>query len=396
MTPAARIAAAAQILDHILDGEPAEKALTGWARRSRFAGSGDRAAIRDHVFDALRCRRSLTALGAPNGIETGRALVIGLLRSQGTDPADLLDGGGYGLSPLTDPELAHCAIQVPAHPARDASDVDLPDWLWPLFETSLGAMAVETAMLLRARAPVFLRINLRKTERDQAILALAKDGVTAQPHPLIDTALEVTDGPRKIRNATAYLDGLVELQDAASQAVTAALDIKKGDKILDYCAGGGGKTLAMAGRVDAEYYAYDRDQGRLKDLPARARRASVDVQLLETPHGQFDLVLCDAPCSGSGSWRRAPEGKWNLTPDRLAELTQIQGHILETACDLVAPGGTLAYATCSLLQVENRDVVDAFLKSHPDWRLKGDTQWVPQQGGDGFYLAQLTQTRTTA
>ncbi len=389
MTPAARLQAAIEILDQVIAGTPAEKALTGWGRRSRFAGSKDRAAVRDHVFTALRSMRSHAVLG---GAATGRGLILGGLREAGTDPDSLFTGEGHAPAPLTDQEKA-----VVSGFASPAERLDIPDWLWPEFSKSLGAGAEAAAMALRQRAPVHLRVNLGKTTPSQAIAALAQDGITAVPHPASPTALEVTEGARKLRNARAYQDGQVELQDAASQAVVDLLPIRDAMTVLDYCAGGGGKSLAMAARAQVRVVAHDIDPGRMKDIPERARRAAVQIDCLPTQKlgGQapFDLVLCDAPCSGSGSWRRAPEGKWRLSQERLDEIRGLQASILDEACALVAPEGTLAYATCSMLDVENHDQVAAFLARHPDWELTAERSWQVQDGTDGFYAALLTRLK---
>ncbi len=376
MTPAARLSAAMQILDRILAGSPAEQALTNWARASRFAGSGDRAAIRDHVFDALRCRRSFAALG---GGETGRGLILGGLRAAGIDPAPLFTGEGHAPAPVTE-----------AGRAPDADEVlDLPDWLLPRLRRDLGAELPAIAEALRHRAPVFLRVNLARTDRATAQARLAAEGIETRPHPLSPSALEVTAGARRIQTSGAYTEGLVELQDAASQAVVDLLPLANGMKVLDFCAGGGGKTLAMAARAKLALFAHDADPRRMRDLPARAKRAGARVSLIENPDQIFDLVLADVPCSGSGSWRRAPEGKWLLTEARLAALTATQSAILDRIAPRVGPGGWLGYATCSLLADENRGQIDAFLARNPGWRLEAERRLIPLDGGDGFYVALL-------
>lgn len=389
MTPDARIATAALLLDQIIGGEPAEKVLTTWARKSRFAGSKDRAAIRDHVFDALRCRRSYAVLG---GAETGRGLMVGHLLAQGRDPAEVFTGGGHAPTPLSAAELK--AMQrdpfaLNDHPPAVAND--MPDWVWPHLTAAFADQAAPVAQALRHRAPVFLRVNTRKTTPSQAQQALAEDGIATAPHPLAATALEVTENPRRVAQSRAYLDGWVELQDAASQAVCAALPLADGMSVLDYCAGGGGKTLALAGRAEARFTAHDAHPARLSDLPERARRAGVRVTISDRPKGRFDLVLCDVPCSGSGAWRRSPEGKWTLDPEGLSGLNTTQDQILETAAGLTADTGVLAYATCSVFRQENQDRVADFLSRHPDWQLAQDHQWTPLDGGDGFYLACLTR-----
>ncbi|MFC4668868.1 RsmB/NOP family class I SAM-dependent RNA methyltransferase [Seohaeicola nanhaiensis] len=386
MTPAARVQAAIDCLDRILDGAPAEKVLTSWARASRFAGSGDRAAVRDLVFDGLRARRSLAALG---GAETGRGILLGLLRRRGQDPDSLFTGGGYGPEVMSDIERA-----AGHDPEPGAEAADVPDWLWPRFVSSLGHQAVAAAEALRHRAPVHLRVNIARTDRDGAIAALARDGVEARPHPAAATALEVTDGARRLRNAAAYIDGLVELQDAASQAVVEALPLRRGMRVLDYCAGGGGKTLAIAARGGVSVFAHDAAPQRLADLPARADRAGAQVALLDGAAlkraSRFDLILCDVPCSGSGSWRRAPDGKWRLTAERLDALREVQRDILDAAAGLLTPGGVLAYATCSVLTEENESQVQAFMAGHSSFALVYEQRWPLTGDTDGFYTAQLT------
>lgn len=386
MTPEARISTAADILDTILAGEPAEKALTGWARRSRFAGSKDRAAIRDHVFEALRCLRSFAVLG---GARSGRGLMIGMLRAEGRDPDTVFTGQGHAPAALSDEER-----RAGAQPQGNDA-LDLPDWLVPAFAGSLGAQAQEVAQIMRSRAPVMLRVNGRKAARAAAIEALAQDGVEAIPVQISDTALLVQSGARQINGSAAYRDGLVELQDGASQAVVDRLPLRDGQRVLDYCAGGGGKVLAMAGRAQGQFYAHDANPRRLKDLPERAARAGVPVTLLDTPDvtsaAPFDLVLCDAPCSGSGAWRRSPEGKWALTPDTLAQTTGVQDEILDAAQGLVAADGVLAYATCSILSAENDARIAAFLTRHPEWQLLWSQSWQPSDQGDGFFAACLTR-----
>lgn len=391
MTPAARVAAAAGVLDQILTGEAAEKVLTGWARRSRFAGSGDRAAIRDLVFDALRRKRSLAARG---GAMTGRGLMLGLLRVEGADAETVFSGQGHALPPLDAAERE--AGRAPA-PGPEACDI--PDWLWPAFQDSLGDRAEAVAHVLQARAPVMLRVNLRKTTLVAAQAALAEDGILTAPDSVASTALRINDGARQVGRAAAYLTGLVELQDGASQAIIDELCLPEHGKILDFCAGGGGKALAIAARTDARIMAHDIQPARMKDLPARALRAGVTITQIEgrALHSEapFDLILCDAPCSGSGAWRRAPEGKWALTPQRLDELTALQGSILSQAAGLVAADGVLAYATCSVLRAENEDRVAGFLSTHPEWSLLGSHRWEPGPSGDGFYVARLKRHAAT-
>ncbi len=381
MTPAARLAAAIAVLDRWLAGMPAEQALTNWGRASRYAGSGDRHAVRDIVFDAVRCRRSFAHRG---GAETGRGLVLGGLRESGQNPATLFTGEGHA-PPVVTPSEA-----VDPGPATGLAALDCPDWLGPLLSSSLGDDFAPVMAALRHRAPVFLRVNTARTDMAGAIARLAAEGITATPHPLAATALMVADGARKIQTSRAFADGMVELQDAASQAIIAALPVTLGLPVLDYCAGGGGKALALAAR-GARVTAHDADAARMRDLPPRAARAGATIAVAPPGHviAPHPMVLVDAPCSGSGSWRRAPEGKWALTPERLDGLVALQAGILDQAARLVSEGGLLAYATCSMIGAENGQQVQAFIARTAGWTVAGEHRFTPLDGGDGFYLAQL-------
>ncbi len=387
MQPAARVAAAADILDRMIAGEAIEKCLTTWGRKNRYAGSKDRAAIRDYVFQAWRCARSYAALGGAAEAPTGRALMIGVLRAQGLAPETLFTGVGHAPEPLSEEEAA-----AGAPPVGDAATNDMPDWLWPLLEASLGEAAAAEAQMLRARAPVFLRVNSRKATLEQAIKALAEDNITAEVSDLAKSAVLVTEGERKVALSGAFADGLVELQDAASQAVVDALPLAETSRVLDYCAGGGGKSLAIAASCEATVFAHDIAPERMKDIPERAERAGCKISVLEPEalvDQTFDLVFCDAPCSGSGAWRRAPDGKWRLTPESLIELTETQLAVLSQASQHVGEGGALSYATCSLLACENGEVVDAFVKANPEWQSVSQRSWRLMDGADGFFLAIL-------
>jgi 16S rRNA (cytosine967-C5)-methyltransferase len=379
MTPGARAQAAIDVLDRIMAGQAAEVALTNWGRASRFAGSGDRAAVRDIVYDVLRCRRSCAVRG---GGEGGRGLVLGWARGQGLEAALFTGDGHAPAGPRMD--------ETGAEPQGLAA-LDCPDWLAPRLEASLGEGFADVMAAMQRRAPVFLRVNLRKTTREAAQGLLAADGIDARPHPLAMAALEVTEGARRISAAAAYRDGLVELQDAASQAVVEMLPLADGMRVLDLCAGGGGKTLAMAARAKLRLWAHDSEPRRMTDLPARAARAGVAVNVTGNPEKTepYDVILTDVPCSGSGSWRRDPQGKWALTEGRLGDLLTLQAGIMDRAAGLVAPGGVLGYATCSMLAEENGAQVQGFLQRHPAWRVEAERRFTPLDGGDGFFVAVL-------
>lgn len=387
MTPAARIAAAIDISDIILSGEPAEKTLTKWARGNRYAGSGDRAAIRDLVFTGLRCRRSFAHLG---GSMTGRGLMIGQARALGQDLSLLFSGVKYAPAPLDLDEE-----QVPDMSAlSDAVRFDCPDWLLPMFENSLGSDTSAILESLQSRAPVFLRVNSARTDRATVAGMLAESGIVTCEHGLAPTALEVLENPRRVAASDAYLQGLVELQDAAAQAIVDMLPVDVNSDVLDFCAGGGGKSLAIAAKGVGSVTAYDALPQRMQDLPNRIARAGAKIDMAEIADlsgRKFDLVVCDVPCSGSGSWRRTPDSKWTLTTDRLAELVALQSDILDESQGFVRDAGALAYITCSMFNAENRDQIDHFLGRHSGWRMHSDHRLTPLSGGDGFYLALLTR-----
>lgn len=384
MTPGARVAAATGVLDAVRAGAPAEQALTNWARGARYAGSGDRAAVRNHVFTVLRRWSSCAASG---GGRDGRALLIGLLRQTGVDPDTVFTGRGHDPAPLAAAERAAGRAPTPEE-ARD-----LPDWLWSRFAGSLGPDAEAAALALRNRAPITLRVNERRLTRDTAQAHLAEAGIATRPVERVGTALQVIEGERRISASAPYRAGEVELQDASSQAAMAALDLPPGARVLDYCAGGGGKTLALAARCEATWFAHDALPRRMADLPARATRAGVQVCVCDRADlatlAPFDVVLCDVPCSGSGTWRRAPEAKWRLTPPDLDGFAARQDAILSDAADLVAPGGSLIYCTCSILREENEAVIDRFTRSRADWEATLTRRWPIRDTGDGFFLQQL-------
>lgn len=389
MRPGARIAAAAGLLDQIIAGAPVAQVLTNWGRASRFAGSGDRAAVRDLVYDALRRRGSWGALG---GGDTGRALMLGRLQEAGQDPGEVFTGKGHDLATLTSAETA----LGPIPDAHDLAILDWPDWLRGPVEQALRDRFAKVSAAMRDRAPVFLRVNPLKASVQQVLGLLTGAGVEANSVPDLPGAMVVTQGERRIASAGVLETGLAEMQDLSSQSVVAALPIMSGQVVLDYCAGGGGKSLAMAARVGpgGRVDAWDVNPRRMADLPERVNRAGAKVRRLQQvdPDQRYELVLCDAPCSGSGAWRRDPQGKWTLTRERLDALLQAQQQVLEGAAPHVAPDGVLAYATCSILPDENDRAVSRFLQTHPDWQVDATRHWLPEMGGgDGFFLAMMVR-----
>lgn len=389
MTPAARVSAAIEVLDQILQGAPAEKALTNWARGARYAGSKDRRAVRDHVFDALRKRASCARAG---GGMTGRGIMLGLLRHLDQDPAQIFTGIAHAPAPLSPVEQGY----VPMPPGFEET-YDWPGWLQPETEQSLGQGMSSTLTAMRERAPLWLRINPRSGSVAGIREALAAEGIEIAVDPDLQQAARVTSGVRQVIRSEPYLAGAVEIQDRASQWAVAQLPIKFGMRVLDYCAGGGGKALAIAAQTEARVYAHDISAARMKDISIRSTRAGTEIKTLAPGtagnYAPYDLVLVDAPCSGSGTWRRTPDQKWKLTGSRLAELCTLQAEILDQVVTLVADGGFLAYATCSVFRAENEEQIDRFLEQYPGWRIVFQGCQTPTDGGDGFGLTVLTRER---
>jgi 16S rRNA (cytosine967-C5)-methyltransferase len=395
VTPGARIQAAAEALDRWQSGSDGlDRVLAAWGRASRYAGSGDRRAVADLVYDAVRRRRSAAWVAGAPETPTSRDLMLGSLTLDGIGRerlAQLFSGAGHAPPPLTGAETARLGQPLDAAPRPVR--LDFPDWLAPQLEPIPDA-ALE---LTRRRAPLFLRVNLLRGDREAAIAALAADQIVAEPGPLSPTCLEVLAGAHSVARSGAYGDGLVEVQDAASQAASDYAGVLPGDTVLDYCAGAGGKTLALAAAMAGQgrLHAHDTAPRRLAQLDQRARRAGVEVTLLEPGRtgplaGRCDLVLVDAPCSGSGAWRRNPDAKWRLTASQLAAYARTQDAILGEAAAAVRPGGRLVYVTCSLLDIENVDRAAAFLATRADFRAgRAPLALTPLDGGDGFFAAEF-------
>ncbi len=402
MTPAARIAAAIEILDYWLESDSGsiDRVLVEWGRARRFAGSRDRAAIADLVYLALRRRRSLLW---PLGLEeSGRSLMLGRLLAEGIAPESLFTGEGHAPEALSAEELK--AFGAPRALAEAPAPVrlDWPDWLWPETEASLGAATEANLEALRERAPLDLRANLLLASREAAQEALREEGIETEALEICATALRAPEGA-KIHASEAYRAGLIEIQDASSQAAVMASSPRPGETLLDFCAGGGGKALALAALMEGQgrIYAHDVSARRMGDIPERAERAGARIALrpdLRGLEGKCDHVFVDAPCSGSGAWRRNPDAKWRLSAQSLAELRRTQLEVLEAASVYLRPGGRLSYATCSLFRSENQEILAAFLAARPDWRAlpvgpdQATEGWslTPRlEATDGFYLARL-------
>jgi 16S rRNA (cytosine967-C5)-methyltransferase len=384
MTPAARASAAIEILADIETRKrPAAEALKDWGVSHRFAGSSDRAAIGNLVFDTLRTRAS-AAFAMGEG--TPRALVLRTLVTQWQmtpeQIAGLADGSRHAPEPLSEAELAGLKMEIPAT-APPHLRGDYPEWLEPEFERAFGASAAEQGAALARRAPVDLRVNTLKADRDKVLKALRRFEAKPTPHSPFGIRVVHGQGPSRSPHLEAepgHGKGWYEVQDEGSQLATLLSGAGPRQQVIDLCAGAGGKTLGLAALMEntGQLYAYDADPLRLRPIFERLKRAGVrnvqvppagDREALAKLEGKMDLVLIDAPCSGSGVWRRRPDAKWRLAPQMLEARRAEQKTVLEEGAALVKPGGRLAYVTCSVLPSENRDQVDFFLAGHPDFKL---------------------------
>ncbi len=389
MTPAARVQAAIELLDTVIasarsKGAPADRIIADYFRARRYAGSKDRRAVRDLVYRAIRLCGPVPA--------SGRAAILAVA-GQDAGVAALFDGSPHGPTARGDAEEA-------------ASTGLAPKWLAAALRAS-GLGGREIAALLD-RAPLDVRVNALKADRAGLELPEPGEPLASAQGLRFPTGTAVETWP-------AYCEGLVEVQDLGSQLIVESLPVSPGDTIIDLCAGGGGKTLALAARLGnaASIVAADTDKRRLGNLAPRAARAgaAVDHTVLLDPGremqallpwaGKADHVLVDAPCSGSGTWRRSPEGRWRLDPAELARLNHLQDHVLGLAARLVRPGGTIAFVTCSVLDAEGPDRIAAFLAAHPAWRSEplslpfGTPRGAGMRldplhhGTDGFFVACL-------
>ena len=384
MTPAARLSAAIEVLSEIgTRRRPAADALKDWGLAHRFAGSGDRAAIAGLTYDALRRRASAAQF---MGDETPRAILLGMLRLERGLPVEaiaaLADGGRFAPEPLTDAERARLSAEGLGE-APPWVVGDYPEWLDPHLARVFGDERAEEGAALARRAPLDLRVNTLKGDRDQGLAALADLG--AQPTRWSAVGLRVVLAPDSrspaIHAEPAFIKGLIEIQDEGSQLAAYLIGAKPGDQVIDLCAGAGGKTLALAAIMEnrGQIYATDTDKRRLAPIHARLERAGARNVQVRTPRsfgnelddlaGCADLVLIDAPCTGSGSWRRNPDAKWRIRPGALDQRLKQQAEVLDRAAGLVKPGGRIAYVTCSVLDEENGAQVRAFLDRHDDFKL---------------------------
>ena len=374
MTPAARVQAAIELLDQIIDaakgkGAPADRLIASYFKQRRYAGSKDRRAVRELVYAAVRACGPIP--------DSGRAAMLRLAEQDDTITA-LFDGSTHGAA----------AIGAGEKPAPGGV---APDWLTQAL-TASGIDQNEAAALLD-RAPLDIRVNTLKADRAGIELPETGETLAATQALRFPTGTSVEQWP-------AYRDGQIEVQDHGSQLVCEAFAAKPGETVIDLCAGAGGKSLALAAAMQNQgrLLACDTNRGRLSRLAPRAERAGVglietlllnpdrELEMLAEWRGVADAVLVDAPCSGSGTWRRNPESRWRLDAAELKRLNALQDHVLDLAAKMVRSGGTVTFVTCSVLDAEGANRMDAFFARHPEFRVEEPTLPFGNNRGKGMRL----------
>jgi 16S rRNA (cytosine967-C5)-methyltransferase len=384
MTPAARLAAAIEVFANIeTQRRPAADALKDWGLAHRFAGSGDRAAIAGLVYDALRRKASAAFVMGSDG---PRAILLGMLRlERGLDAdavAQLADGARFAPEPLTDVERERlAAADLAGAPPWVAGDY--PEWLDPHFARVFGEERAAEGAALAARAPLDLRVNTLKAEREDASVALADHAPTPTRWSPFGLRIPLRADAKNpaIHAEPAFIKGQIEIQDEGSQLAALLAGAKRGEQVIDLCAGAGGKTLALAAVMEnhGQIFATDTDKRRLAPIHDRLLRSGARNVQVRTPKsvgdtiadlaGRMDLVLIDAPCTGIGAWRRNPDAKWRVRPGALEQRQKAQVETLDRAAALLRVGGRIAYVTCSVLDEENGEQVRAFLARHLQFAL---------------------------
>jgi 16S rRNA (cytosine967-C5)-methyltransferase len=398
MTPAARLSAAIEVIAEIeARRRPATDALKDWGLAHRFAGSSDRAAIAGLVYDALRRKASAAWL---IGEATPRAVLIGMLhRERGYDVAQIaaLCSGRFAPAPLTEAERAALERGPPPPGAQPHIEGDYPEWLDPYLLRAFGEARAAEGAALATRAPLDLRVNTLRGPREELLPKLAHLLVEPTRWSPVGLRIRLPADAKSpaIHAEPPFRKGTIEIQDEGSQLAALFTGAQPGEQVIDLAAGAGGKTLALSAMMEnrGQIYASDIDKRQLAPIHERIGRAGVRNIQVRTPRGaaddvlvdlagRSDLVLIDAPCTGTGTWRRDPDAKWRVRPGALAERLKQQERLLDRAAVLVRAGGRIAYVTCSVLAEENGDQVRAFLSRHPDFAVMPPREFVARALGE--------------
>ena len=390
MRPAARLKTVSDLLPEILgSATAADRLVHYWGRKNRYAGAGDRRDIADQIFAILRHYSKLCALvDSSDPVLVTLAARMVLFDDTLDEVCALADGARHAL----DPPSSEMRARLACVKERDADlepheRVALPAWLYA--EVMSGDLTDAPAVLEKsnARAPLDLRVNTLRGSLAQARQKLADEGVRSRPLAKVPLALRV-EGTGQITSGVVFQSGRVEIQDAGAQIAAGLCQAQPGQTVLDFCAGAGGKTLALAAQMQnkGRLYVHDSDPKRLRPMAARVKRAGVGIvrqmegDAVAGLKARCQLVVSDVPCSGSGRWRRAPETKWQLTPKSLDELVALQKEILADSAAYVALGGRLAYITCSIIARENEHQIADFLNAHPEFEIDETAKFANQRG----------------
>lgn len=421
------VQASVEILDDIsARNRPVSDALKDWGLSHRFAGSGDRSAIGNLVYDTLRKRASQAWKMDDDG---SQAAVFATLTGQWAMSTDEIRSAFEGDRFAPDMPLEQMATTMKSRDLADAPGqvrADIPQLCAPMFETAFGAQWIDEGAALSQRPPLDLRVNTLKAGREKILRQLSR--FAAVPCTIATAGIRIGPGRRgerlpNVQIESGYQKGWFEIQDEGSQVAASLTGVKPGEQVLDYCAGGGGKTLAMSAMMEnrGQIHAHDADRNRLAPIHERLKRAGVRNAQVRSPgdpladlEGRMDCVLVDAPCTGSGTWRRRPDAKWRLSERNIAQRCADQHSALKEAARFVRPGGRLVYVTCSLLVQENTGQIDRFLAENADFSCSSgyavlqhlcNSAHIPRDGlamvlltpamtrTDGFFVAQMEKSR---
>ena len=387
MRPAAQIQAAIELLLEIeIERRPADRILSNYYRSRRYIGSKDKAAISETVYEVLRQKGALSWLATESAMDDSpRSWVLLYLIKNKRDVDELFIGDEYSPDIMTDNEAA-ASVQASRlvqeneiENAPASARLNLPEWLFPIMQASLGESFEAEMEVLQQRAELCIRTNTLKTTRENLQITVQQEDLETKETRFSPWGLTVAQ-KISFNHLQAFKDGLFEIQDQGSQLIALATGVKPGDKVVDFCAGAGGKSLALAAQMENKgvIHACDVHTKRLENLARRKKRAGVhNIQThvlsserdkwVKRQAGKMDVVLVDAPCTGTGTWRRSPDARWNLELENLESLKSLQSSILESSARLVKPGGKLVYATCSLLTAENEEQIQRFLENFKDF-----------------------------
>lgn len=427
MRPAARVQATIELLnDRTETGYPADRLMAAYFKQRRYIGAKDKAAISEYFYSVLRQQSSLSFVLESASLPTdSRWLMVALLRLAGEDVAEYFNGEQFSPAALSASALSQLVkldISV-LEAAPSHVQLNVPEWLEPKLQSVLGERYAEEMQSMNQRATTDIRVNTLKASREAVSEELERLGFACESTDLSPWGIRFSTRVA-LFNTDAFRQGRFEVQDEGSQLLALLSDVAPGQTVVDFCAGAGGKTLAMGAMMEnkGSLYACDVHTKRLDQLAKRKKRAglhNIRTHVLSSEQDKWvkqhakraDTVLIDAPCSGTGTWRRSPDSRWNLSAEDLANLTRLQSSILDSASRLVKPGGRLLYATCSLLAEENEQQISAFLERNNDFKLGSlemgtlleskserfeatdhSLRTFPGLSGtDGFYVAKLTR-----